>query len=246
MFGMSRVGVAAAGFVLVLGAGSGAAYLYFFSGLRTAPKPLTLTSPSPTTASAPRSVTPTPATNALAGQWTVGPSPEARYRVRETVAGVGAHEAVASTADVSGGLTTQSQSGALLATSIKFVVKLTNLHSIDQLAGYNVSNRDRAVSQALSVQQFPDATFEASAVSVPAGIDGGGPVDLSVPGRLTIHGTTHDVEAHLQARMNGQQLALAGSVQFNMTDYGITPPRVAFAAAEPQVTIEIQVVLVKG
>lgn len=243
---MSRVWIGVVGFVLVLGAGSGVAYLYFFSGLRTAPTPLTLTSPSPVTASAPRSETPSPAIDALAGRWIVGPNAEARYRVRETVAGVGAHEAVATTPEVSGSLNTQRQSGALQATDIKFVVKLANLHSIDQLAGYNVSNRDRAVSQALSVQQFPDATFEASAVQVPANVDGGGTVDITVPGRLTLHGTTRDVEAHLQARMNGQQLELAGSIQFNMTDYGIAPPRVAFAAAEPQVTIEIQVVLAKG
>lgn len=242
MFGMSRVGVVAGAVILLAGAGTGAAYLYFFSGFRTAPTPLTLASPRPVTSPASGARAGDP----LAGRWTVGPNPEARYRVHETVANVGAHEAVGATQDVTGGLTAQRQGGVLQATGVKFVVRLANLHSIDQLAGYNVSQRDRAVSQALSVQQFPDATFEAPSVEVPAGIDTGSAVEMTVPGSLNLHGTTRDVQARLQARMNSHQLELAGSIPINMTDFGITPPRVAFAAAEPQVTIEIQLVMVKA
>lgn len=247
MFGMSRVVLATVGFLILLGAGSGAAYLYFFSGLRTAPKPLALPTPTAAPATSSRGATPSsPVSDELAGRWTVGPNPEARYRVKEQVVSVGAHEAVASTSEVSGGLTARRDATGPQADSIKFVVRLGNLHSVDQLAGHPVSQRDLYVNDTLAVQQFPEATFEAPAIAVPASIDSGQTVALTVPGRLSIHGTTRDVEAHLQAHMNGKQLEVVGSMQFNMTDFGITPPRVPFATADPQVTIEFQVLLVKS
>ena len=209
---MRRGAVGVLAVVVVVAVGAIGSYLYFFSGLRSAPKPLALS--SPTASAAPSAAASQSGT--LAGAWSVGQGSLAGYRVREQFVGQSSpHEAVARTSTVSGGLTVQQSSGALQASNINFTAQLTGLQSVDQVAGYNVSQRDRFVSRSLDVQQFPDATFKAASVSLPATAGDGQDVNLTVPGQLTIHGVTKDATATVKARVNGSQLSLAGS----------TPPR---------------------
>ena len=162
---MRRGAIGILAVVVVVAVGAIGAYLYFFSGLRSAPRPLALASP---TASASPSAA-AGQSGALAGTWSVGQGSLAGYRVREQFVGQSSpHEAVARTSTVSGGLTVQQSSGALQASNINFTAQLSGLQSVDQVAGYNVSQRDRFVSRSLDVQQFPDATFKAACVSLPA------------------------------------------------------------------------------
>ena len=152
--------------LVVLGLAGG--YVYYFSGIRTAPRALSLSTPSPS-ASAPAA--PAPASG-LAGSWTVGSGSVARYRVNEKFAGQSSsHEAVAESSSVSGTMVVSGAAGALTATGTGVVVDLASLHSIDSVLGFNVSNRDRIVSQTLSVQQFPQATFKADSFAIPAGLE---------------------------------------------------------------------------
>jgi polyisoprenoid-binding protein YceI len=214
--------------LLLLGLVGG--YLYYFTGIRTAPKPLALSTPSPAASAS-------PAANGLGGNWTVGSSSLAGYRVSEQFAGqTSSHEAVAQTSSVSGALTV---AGAQ-ASSISIVVDLSSLHSVDQVLGFNVSQRDRIVSQSLSVQQFPQATFKADSITLPAGLESGQAVSLSVPGQLTVHGLTRPVTASIQARLTGSTVEVAGSIATNMTDFGITPPHVSITVVQPAVTIEFK------
>ena len=104
--------------------------------------------------------------------------------------------------------------------------------------GYNVSNRDRIVSQSLSVQQFPQATFKADPFAVPAGLEAGQTVTLTVPGQLTIHGVTRAVTAKIDTELNGTSVQAKGTIATVMTDFGITPPQVGITVVQPQVTIE--------
>jgi len=239
--GRGAIGILAV--VVVVAVGAIGAYLYFFSGLRSAPRPLALASP---TASASPSAA-AGQSGALAGTWSVGQGSLAGYRVREQFVGQSSpHEAVARTSTVSGGLTVQQSSGALQASNINFTAQLSGLQSVDQVAGYNVSQRDRFVSRSLDVQQFPDATFKAASVSLPATAANGQDVNLTVPGQLTIHGVTKDATATVKARVNGSQLDLAGSMPATMTDFGITPPQVPFTTSESRVTIEFNLVLTKA
>ncbi|MBJ7600840.1 MAG: hypothetical protein DLM67_14530 [Candidatus Nephthysia bennettiae] len=237
---MRRGAIGIVAVVAVVALGAIGAYLYFFSGLRSAPKPLALASPNASaspSASAGQS-------GALAGTWTVAQGSLAGYRVREQFVGQNSpHEAVARTTAVSGGLTVQPSSGAFQATGVSFTAQLSGLQSVDQVAGYNVSQRDRFVSRSLGVQQYPDATFKAASVSVPASAGNGQEVSLTVPGQLTIHGVTKDATATLKGRLNGSQLDLAGSSPATMTDFGITPPQVPFTTSESTVTIEFNLVL---
>jgi polyisoprenoid-binding protein YceI len=224
-----------AGLVALLLLGLAVGWVYYFSGLRTAPKALAL--PSPSASAGPI------ASSGLDGAWKVTSGSQAEYRVQEQFVGqTSSHEAVARTSGVSGGLTVSGQS----ATAITVSADLTSLHSVDSVAGYNVTNRDRIVSQSLSVSQFPAATFTATSVTIPAGLDGGSAVTVSVPGKLTVHGVTKDVTATLQVQSSGQQVQVAGTILTDMTLFGITPPHVPFTSVQPAVTIDFLVLLAKS
>jgi len=225
--------------------GLGGAYAYFFSGLRSAPKPLAL-SPVASSPSAGASATATASTDPT-GTWKVGQGSLARYRVREQFAGqTAAHDAVAQTSTIAGSLTVTRTGSGLTASALQFNVRLADLQSVDQVAGLNVANRDRIVGQALSVSQYPDATFQAQAVDVPATIGSGQTVTLTIPGQLTVHGVTKPVSLDVQLRMNEGRVQAAGSTSFAMTDFGVQPPQVPITVVQPQVTAEFQLVLLRG
>src|SRR5213080_340726 len=241
---MSRkllIPVVAVAALVVLGAAG--AYAYFFSSLRTAPPQLALTSPS-ATASASASST---SGAAGSGTWVVGSGSVAGYRVTEQFVGQNSsHEAVARTGAVSGQLTITQSGSSYQMTSAKITVQLSGLASVDSVAGYNVTNRDRIVQRSLDVSLFPTAVFATQGVTLPAGAETGQTVTVSVPGKLTVHGVTKDVTATLQLRVSGSTAQIAGSIPTNMTDYGISPPNVGFTTVQPEVTIEFQLNLAGG
>jgi len=236
------VGVAAAALVIL--AIAGGAYAYYFSGLRTAPRPLALASPQ---SSQTRQTSAATVASGLAGTWSAGSGSVAGYRVSEQFAGQSStHEAVARTSEVTGGFVAQETSGGYQLSGVKIAVQLTSLQSVDQVAGFNVTQRDRIVQRALDAQQYPDAVFQASGVTAPSTIAGGQTVTLQVPGQLTIHGTTKDVMASVRAHTTATGLETAGSIAVTMTDFGINPPQVPITTVQPQVTIEFQIELAKA
>jgi polyisoprenoid-binding protein YceI len=231
----------AAGVAVVVLAGSGA-YVYFFSGLRSSPSALGLSAtPSPAATGTPTSV----ATGSLAGTWTVTAGSLAGYRVKELFVGeTSKHEAVARTSSVSGTLTVSGDSSAYQVTGITFTAALTDLRSVDSVAGRDVRLRDSFVSRQMNLQQFPNATFTASSGSVPA-TDGSGKVDVSAAGKLTIHGVTKDVTTTAKAQLTGGKVEIAGNLSIDMTDYGVSPPSVPFTTVDSQVTIEFDLFLTR-
>src|SRR5262249_61652863 len=147
-----------------------------------------------------------PAGGGLSGRWSVSQGSQVGYRVKEQFAGQpSTHEAVARTSGVTGGFTVQQDSGGWVASAISFTAQLGGLQSVDQVLGRDVSQRDFFVSRTLSVQQYPDATFQAQSVTVPATLESGGTVDGTGPGQLTIHGTTRNADPTGQLRPPGAQ-----------------------------------------
>jgi polyisoprenoid-binding protein YceI len=234
----SRVIIAGVACLAALALAGGGAYVYFFSGLRSSPSPLALSTPNASASAAPA--------GGLDGNWTVTTGSVAGYRVKELFVGeTSKHEAVAQTSNVSGSLTLSGDPSAYQVTGITFTAALTGLHSVDSVAGRNVVQRDSYVSRQMNLQQFPNATFTASAGSVPA-TDGSGPVDVSASGTLTIHGVTRDVTATARAQLNGGKIEIVGSMSIDMTDYGVSPPSVPFTTVDSQVTIEFQLFLARS
>lgn len=225
---------AAAALVVVVMAGVGG-YVYFFSNLRSSPSSLALT------ASPAASPTVTGAASDLAGTWTVTTGSQARYRVKELLK----HDAVAQTSSVSGGATVTGDASGYQATAISVIADLTSLHSIDSVAGRNVTQRDGIVSRQLDVQQFPNAKFAATSASVPGTVTSS-QVDVTVTGSLTFHGVTKPVTATAKAQYVGGRIEIAGSVSINMTDYGVTPPQVPFTTVDPAATIEFDIFLTRA
>ena len=231
--------IAAGAILVLLILGLAAAYAYYFTGTRTSAKPLALASPSQVASASPSAG----AASALAGTWTVGSGSIAGYRVSEQFAGqTSSHEAEARTSTVTGGLFVAGAD----ASAINVEVDLSSLHSVDQVLGFNVSNRDRIVNQTLSVQQFPKAIFKADAITLPAGLASGEQVTASVPGQLTIHGVTRQVTASIKAQQSGSIVQVLGIIDTKMTDFGVTPPHLSITVVQPQVTIEFQLNFSRG
>ena len=225
----------AGGLVLVL-LGAGGAYAYFFSGLRSTPSALTLPSPSPSSAA---SASPS-ATSTGSGTWTIATGSVAGYRVHEQFAGQSAsHEAVARTSAVTGSVSITQSAGTYTMTSAKITVDLSDLASVDSVAGFNVSNRDQVVRRALNVGRFPTALFEATNAPLPAAAAEGQTVTITVPGQLTVHGVTKSVTAKLQLRVSGDVAQIAGTIATSMDDFGVSRPTAPFVTVEPGVTIEV-------
>jgi polyisoprenoid-binding protein YceI len=225
--------------------GAAGAYAYFFSGLRSTPSALTLPSPSPSTPAS-ASARPSAAT-AGSGTWTIASGSIAGYRVHEQFAGQSAaHEAVARTNAVTGSVTIAQSGGAYTMTSAKITVGLSNLASVDSVAGFNVTNRDRIVQQALDTGSFPTAVFEADNLVLPAAAASGQTVMVSVPGRLTVHGVTRTVTAKLQLRVNAGTAQIAGTIATSMEDFGVSRPTAPFVTVQPGLTIEVQLNLARS
>src|SRR5258708_28981850 len=173
---------AAAGLALIVVMGV-AAYAYFFSGLRTSPASLTLSSP-------PASSSPPNATTGLAATWKVAAGSLTGYRVQELFVGeTSKHQAVARTANVSGGLTVSGDASGYRGSGIPLTANVTSLDSADQAAGRDVSQRDGIVTRQLETHQVPNPTFTAATATVPA-ILTSSPVAVTLPRTLTIPGVT--------------------------------------------------------
>lgn len=175
---------------------------------------------------------------ALAGSWTVGPGSQVGYRVKEQFINQPSQtEAVARTSKVTGTLVVAVDGGAIRVSKMKFTVDLASLTSQDNYANYQTYQRDFFIRTIyLETDAFPTATLavNAFAVTVPAS----GPVIVDVSGKLTVHGISQPVTAHVHAAGDARQGEVVGSLVVDMRDFGISPPDISFTRAEPMVTIE--------
>lgn len=221
----------AAGVVAILAVAAGAIWLLVRS--HEAPSEFVLSTTQPSASA-----------SALAGNWTVGAGPQVGYRAKEKFINQPSEtEAVARTSSVKGSLVVAVEGGTVKVSRIKFTVDLASLTSQDKYANYQVYQRDFFVRTIyLQTDRFPTATFDAGSVSFALPSDG--PVNIDVSGRLTVHGITKGVTAHLQAVSAGGQAEIAGSMALDMRDFAIEPPDIAFTRAEPLVTIEFDLKLV--
>lgn len=182
--------------------------------------------------------------SALAGQWTTGSGSVVGYRAKEQFINQPSEtEAVARTSSVKGTLVVAVEGGTVNVSRMKFTVDLASLVSQDKYATYQVYQRDFFVRTIyLETASFPTATFVADSAKFP--LPSSGPVSVDVPGKLTVHGVTKAVTAHVQASSTGSQAEIVGSMDVDMRDFAIEPPDISFTRAEPGVTIEFDLKLV--
>lgn len=158
------------------------------------------------------------------------------YRVREELAFLPAPtDAVGRSTAVEGSL--QIDGLEIVATSV--TADLTQLESDE-------SRRDFAIrTNGLQSDAYPAATFE---LTQPITFDEqpaeGEVVDVQATGDLTLHGVTRAVTFPLQARWDGGQIAVVGSLGIAFADYEITPPSLGPATVGDNATIELQLLFV--
>ena len=79
--------------------------------------------------------------------------------------------------------------------------------------------------QVLDVTKFPEITFSSTSVSVAKKTAEGW--ELTVAGKLNLHGVEKAVSLPLQFQVEGDRLVASGEVFLLQTEYGITPVTVA-------------------
>ncbi len=82
--------------------------------------------------------------------------------------------------------------------------------------------RDRHLRRAMEADSFPTLRFDLGRVE-PGGVRGD-TVDVVLAGRLTIHGTTHEVRAPGTVILTLDSIAVRAGFPLDMRDYGIKPP----------------------
>jgi polyisoprenoid-binding protein YceI len=154
--------------------------------------------------------------------FTVAPTGnEARYRVREQLAGFDLpNDAIGATKDIAGRIVVDP-SGKVLKDSSKIVVTLTELKS-------DKTRRDNFLkTRTLETQKFPQVelvpvTFEGLAEPIPAGQSR----TFSLVGDLTVRGVTRPTTWHVTARADGKDIVGTASTSFTFKDFNLDQPRV--------------------
>jgi polyisoprenoid-binding protein YceI len=147
---------------------------------------------------------------------------EARYRVREQLAGVDfPSDAVGRTAAVTGALVLDG-SGAIVPSESEFVIELSALTS-DQARRDNYLRRNT-----LRTEEYPRAVF------VPTGTRGlsfplpaSGEAKFQLLGNLTLREVTRPVTWEVTARFENGAVTGAAATKFTFAEFEMTKPRLA-------------------
>lgn len=251
-----RIAVIVVALVAVVALGGVVVYGTFLAGDNV--PVLGLDTPSPSTAAAasatPGAASATPDAGSATGAPSAAPATElagtwnatsgvAGYRVRETFLQQNAEsDAVGRTQGVTGSLAVEGEPGALTLTGGSLTVDMTTLAS-------DKSRRDGQLKgRGIQSDTFPTSTFDlAGPVLLPADF-GSADVAVALPGKLTLHGVTKDVEIAAQARMEADgTVVVAGSLPVVFADYGIEAPNVGgLIAVQDSGAMEFRVVFTKA
>jgi polyisoprenoid-binding protein YceI len=196
-----------------------------------APAPLSVASPS---SGASRPATSPAATQGDDGTWTVASASQAGYRIREVLNGanvtvVGRTDKVTGSATVSGSRLTKA----------KIDVDVAGIAT-------DSGNRDNYFrGTVMKSDTFPTASFTlTSPVTIPA--LSSAPAAVEAKGTLELAGQRRDVTAKLQVVRDGSKVAVSGTIDLVLADFGITPPDLGFVKVENTGSVEFLVNLEKA
>jgi polyisoprenoid-binding protein YceI len=220
----SKVWIGIAVGLVVAGAAAAIAGPYVYRDLISGPPAAV---PSVAVTSAPHAET-TIDTSDLSGDWTVGASSFAGYRVDEVLNGVNV-TVTGRTAKVTGSLTVDG----LALTKAKMTVDVASVATDEQA-------RDAYFrSSALETDRFPTATFTLTspveAASTPAA---GVAQTIRATGDLTLHGVTKTVTVDLQVGLHGNGGQVSGSIPITFADFGVDAPSLGFVTVEKTGSVE--------
>ena len=147
---------------------------------------------------------------------------EARYRVREQLAGVDfPNDAIGHTDAVSGAIVLDD-SGHVVTADSKIVVNVTGLRS-------DRDRRDRYVQRRiLETEQYPTVTLVPTEMrGLPWPIPPSATFDFALEGLLTVHGVTKPTIWEASGRSDNGIVSGTATTTFTFDDFGLDKPRVA-------------------
>ncbi len=166
----------------------------------------------------------------LAGEWTVGGDSEAGYRVHEVLNG--------SDVTVTGRTDSVSGSATVDGTS---VTAATITVQVADIATDSAQRDSYFRDSALDVQAFPEATFTLTGPIADAVPSGSATTTVDAQGELTLHGVTRPVTATLQFGLDGDGVAVSGSVPITFSDFGVQAPDLGFVKVDDAGEVEFLV-----
>ena len=153
------------------------------------------------------------------------------FRVDEELAGLGSVTAVGRTPEVAGTLTID---GSTL-TAVEITADMTSLTTDDR-------RRDDKMLNALSVDQFPTATFSLTEpIDLGDAATSGAPFSGSAKGDLTIKGITKPISMPIEAQVVNGAIVVVGSVEIVFADFDVSVPSAPIVlSAEDRGPLELQ------
>ena len=177
-----------------------------------------------------------PASGSIGGTWKVAPPGQAGYRVKEILFGQGV-TAVGRTDAVTGEMSIQ---GTTVSTG-SFTVDLTKVKSDREQRDGQFHGR------IMNTARFPTARFVLSSpISLSSLPEGNAATTVPATGRLTLKDRTNDVSFSLQARRNGANIEVNGTIPVRFADYGIDNPSGGPARVGDDGEVEVLLVFAKA
>ena len=188
--------------------------------------------PLVTGSAAPAAAPADPATDpALEGSWTVVPGGTAGYRVDEVLNGQDV-TVTGRTDRVSGDLVVAG--GQLTAATVS-----VDLASVSTDSGQR-DNQFR--TRVVDVARFPTADFALTAPVPLGGLDVGATIAVVLPGTMTLHGTTREVQLPATVERTAEDsVTVTGALPLTWADFGVQAPDLGFVSVEGTGTIEFSV-----
>jgi polyisoprenoid-binding protein YceI len=164
---------------------------------------------------------------------------EARYRVREQLAGISfPSDAVGTTSAIDGSIFLDTQ-GRIRTSDSRLTVDLRTLRS-------DRDRRDNYVRRnTLETERHPTAVFIPSEVrGLTFPLPQTGTASFELIGDLTIRGTTRPTTWEATATFNGQEVSMEAKTSFRFADFGLSIPRVASVlSVEDTIRLETDLLL---
>jgi len=164
---------------------------------------------------------------------------EARFRVREQLAGASLpNDAIGRTKDFTGTLVIKPD-GSVVSSDSQFVVSMGTLVSDQPM-------RDNYLrGNVLQVNQYPKAIFVPKQVSgLPSPLPQSGSVTFKLAGDLTVRNVTKPVTWDVTAQVQGNQVTAQAATAFKFEDFSLTQPRVGrVLSIEDNIKLELDVTL---
>ena len=208
------------------------------SALTPTATPIPTAVPQPPVAATPAEAAPA-ASSDLVRLVLVPDKSQARYRVREQLAGVAFPSDAVGSTNVFTGTIVGRTDGTIVSDQSKFQVDLRTLKS-------NEAMRDGFIGRStLQTSQYPYATFvPTSAPGLPLTLPAKGQVAFKLIGNLTIRNVTKPVTWDVQGTVNGNTATGTATTNFTFEYFDLTRPSVArVLSIEDNIKLELDLTL---